>query len=244
MEEQPQKPITLLTEAYKMGEEIILKNEFITRELVMWLRLTSRAIGLIYEDNSPIRKTTRNLILNARKEFGTSEFLKAFNLVKRLYHSITSFSDKTFTKTNELNTTKNIFVIHGRDEMNTLRLTQLLSNDFNLNPILMQNKPGLNKYLIEKFEQTAESCEFCIALFTRDDEVTNHEIPYYQARPNVLFEFGWFLSAIGIQNLLLILEDGVKLHSDYDGVSRVQFRENVINSYREIQNELGGLGVI
>ena len=68
--------------------------------------------------------------------------------------------------------TKNVFVIHGRDEVNQLRLSKLLREDFNLSPVVLLDKPGRSAPTIEKFEQHAKTCGYAIALFTADDKVT------------------------------------------------------------------------
>jgi hypothetical protein len=68
--------------------------------------------------------------------------------------------------------TKNIFIIHGRDEINQLRLSKLIREDFKLSPVVLLDKPGRSAPTIEKFEQHAQTCSYAIALFTADDNVT------------------------------------------------------------------------
>jgi predicted nucleotide-binding protein len=54
--------------------------------------------------------------------------------------------------------TKNIFVIHGRDEVNQLRLSKLIREDFKLGSVVLLDKPGRSAPTIEKFEQHAQTC--------------------------------------------------------------------------------------
>ena len=132
----------------------------------------------------------------------------------------------------------NVFIIHGHDEVNTLRLRVLVQDFFGLNPVLMMNKPGMSRALLEKFEQSASACALAFAIITPDDEIINHGQNYYQARPNVIFEAGWFVGRLGIPRVCLLLKDGATVQSDIDGISRIHFRENVEEKVQAIQREL------
>jgi len=135
--------------------------------------------------------------------------------------------------------TTNIFVIHGRDEMNQLRLSKLLREDFKLLPIVLLDKPGRSAPTIEKFEQHAQTCSYAIALFTADDKVTTKAgEEYWQPRPNVIFETGWFVGRLGKERVLILLQEGVKIYSDFDGVNRIHFRSDVEDKFRAIRTEL------
>jgi predicted nucleotide-binding protein len=50
----------------------------------------------------------------------------------------------------------------------------------------------MSRPLTEKFEDEAQTCSFAFAIFTPDDEVVKPDKPYKQARPNVIYEVGWF----------------------------------------------------
>lgn len=135
--------------------------------------------------------------------------------------------------------TKKVFIIHGHDELNLLRLSQLIKDDFRLTPEVLLDKPGQSATTIDKFEQYAECCSYAIALFTPDDKVgTQSGQEYCQARPNVIFETGWFVGRLGKGRVLILLQDGVKIYSDFDGVNRIQFSGNVRDKFRDIQAEL------
>jgi predicted nucleotide-binding protein len=133
---------------------------------------------------------------------------------------------------------KNVFIIHGHDEVNTLRLRVLLQEHFRLNPVVMMGKPGMSRALLDKFEQTASACTLAFALITPDDKIDNHGPSYYQARPNVIFEAGWFVGRLGIPRVCLLLKDGATVQSDLDGISRIHFHDNIEEKVLEIQREL------
>lgn len=135
----------------------------------------------------------------------------------------------------------NVFIIHGHDEVNKLRLRVLLQDYFGLSPVLMMSKPGMSRALLEKFEHSASACALAFAIITPDDEIINHGQTYYQARPNVIFEAGWFVGRLGIPRVCLLLKDGATVQSDIDGISRIHFRENIEEKVLEIQRELDAI---
>jgi predicted nucleotide-binding protein len=107
-----------------------------------------------------------------------------------------------------------------------------------LNPIAMLSKPGMSRPLIEKFEDEAQTCSFAFGLFTPDDEIVNAANHYKQARPNVIYEVGWFIGRLGKHRVALLLKEGTRHHSDLDGVSRISFSENIEEKFLDIQKEL------
>lgn len=141
--------------------------------------------------------------------------------------------------------TNDVFVIHGRDETNQLRLSKLIREDFKLTPIVLLDKPGRSAPTIDKFEHHAQTCSYAVALFTSDDRViTKRGEEYWQPRPNVIFETGWFVGRLGKERVLILLQEGVKIYSDFDGVNRIQFRDDVEDKFRAIRAELKASGLI
>jgi predicted nucleotide-binding protein len=138
---------------------------------------------------------------------------------------------------------RNVFIIHGHDEMNSLRLQVLLRDHFGLNPVVMRKEPGMSRALLTKFEDVASFCSMAFALMTPDDQITNATDVYLQARPNVIFEAGWFVGRLGIHRVCLLLKEGTEVHSDIDGISRVVFRDNVEEKVIDIQRELAAVGL-
>jgi hypothetical protein len=97
-----------------------------------------------------------------------------------------------------------VFLIHGHDDANLLRLQRLLSTRWKIPPVVLREEAGRGRTLIEKFEQEAEEATFAIALLTPDDMVQMAERNYLQPRPNVVFELGWFCGRLGRDNTLIL----------------------------------------
>ena len=132
---------------------------------------------------------------------------------------------------------KSVFIIHGHDENNTLKLHSLLKERWNLDPILLKDKPGKGRTIIEKFEEEAKKLRYAFAILTPDDVVMGDD-GYRQSRPNVFFELGWFYGQIGRENVCILFKKGTKIHSDLDGISLVQFDRDIPDKILEVESEL------
>jgi predicted nucleotide-binding protein len=131
-----------------------------------------------------------------------------------------------------------VFIVHGRDELNLLRLKELIRDRWRLEPIVLAAKPGKGRTLIEKFEDEAQRAAFAFVLLTPDDVVETESGSYAQPRPNVVFELGWFYGRLSRSRVCILFKKGTRIHSDLDGISRVQFAESVDEAVDEIEREL------
>lgn len=140
---------------------------------------------------------------------------------------------------------RNVFVIHGRDEAKWRELKDILTSRFGLNPIILQEQPDIGApTLIEKFEHYAKQCSYAIAVFTPDDQVTSSGETYVQARPNVIYELGWFCGKLGRNRVMLLLKEGTSVFSDFGGIVQKRFRANVVEKAEEIRRDLVAAGIL
>jgi len=126
---------------------------------------------------------------------------------------------------------KDVFVVHGHNHGVKETVARLLTK-LGLNPIILHEQPDQGRTLIEKFEQHAD-VSFAIAVFSGDDLGTSkqdispnrrmEEVVRPRARQNVVFEFGYFVGALGRKNVVAIVESGVETMSDYAGVLYIPF---------------------
>lgn len=134
---------------------------------------------------------------------------------------------------------KNIFIIHGHDTKSLLELETILRRDFGLNPFVLKDLPTIGSLtIIEKFEHYAQKCSFAIALFTPDDVIEKDGIKYLQARPNVIYELGWFCGKLSRKNVILILKEGTDIFSDFQGIVQIRFKNEIVEKYRDLMQEL------
>jgi hypothetical protein len=211
------------------------------------LEWVAKLLGLlrpIYGRKSPLILTLEELRKQiSKRPLPSEEFASKVDQVEHFLFSLgapaASGSFVVASHTSQIPATKDVFIIHGRDETNQLRLSKLIREDFNLTPVVLLDKPGRSAPTIDKFEHHAKTCSYAIALFTADDKVTTKSSEeYWQPRPNVIFETGWFVGRLGKERVLILLQEGVKIYSDFDGVNRIQFREDIDDKFRAIRAEL------
>lgn len=139
----------------------------------------------------------------------------------------------------------NIFIIHGRDEAKWRELKDILKSEFRLSPIVLAEQPDAGcQTVIEKFELYAQTCSYAIAVFTPDDEVTSEGNTYLQARPNVIYELGWFCGRSGRSGAMLLLKEGTTLFSDFGGIIQKRFAQNISEKLVEIRRDLVASGIL
>ena len=140
-----------------------------------------------------------------------------------------------------------VFIIHGHAEDKWRELHDLLVEKLGLagRVIVLKEEAGQSKTVIEKFEEYANQSCYAFALVTPDDLVQQGKQTYGQARPNVLFEIGWFFGRYGSRRLC-ILKKGkdTLLPSDLNGVLTLEFTVSIEEKFLRLQQELKAAGVI
>jgi predicted nucleotide-binding protein len=160
---------------------------------------------------------------------------------KELNDIITEKEETTMIDNNK------VFIIHGDNKHHWLELKNILENRTNLTCIELSEMPGGSLTLIDKFEKYAEECAIAIAILSAEDRIVkSEEKEYSQARPNVLFELGWFYHKLGKERILILYEDidGNIIPSDLSGMQYLPFKGNVSDAYYNLENELRALGIL
>lgn len=133
---------------------------------------------------------------------------------------------------------RNVFIIHGHDEVRLAELEGILRDDFKLNPYILKKLPNIGSTtIIEKFEFYAPQCSMAIALFTPDDIIEKDGQKYLQARPNVIYELGWFCAKLTRKNVLMLLKEGTDIFSDFQGILQIRFNSEISEKYRDLMLE-------
>ena len=125
-------------------------------------------------------------------------------------------------------TPRSIFIVHGHDEaaLNSIRV--YVFRETGIMPVSLAEEAGLGRTIIEKFETHGSQASYVIVLLTPDDvgqTVGEHDAgvnPNPRARQNVVLELGYFIGAIGRENIVVIDAD-VERPSDLAGLSYVQY---------------------
>jgi predicted nucleotide-binding protein len=122
---------------------------------------------------------------------------------------------------------KQIFVIHGRDEGLRAQVARLLER-LGLEAIILQEQADRGRTIIEKFEAHAFQVGYAVSLLTPDDygkgpDETDWPTAPNRSRQNVILELGYFMGAIGRDNVAALHQRGTELPSDIHGVLYIPF---------------------
>ena len=136
-----------------------------------------------------------------------------------------------------------VFIVHGHNTSILQELRQIL-RDYNIEPVILKEMPDSGKTLIEKFENYARLSGFAFVIITPDDFVENNGKKYFQGRPNVLFELGWFCGRFGRDRIRILRKKSTEIPSDLSGILTIDFSENLEEVFRKIGKELEDSGII
>jgi len=123
-----------------------------------------------------------------------------------------------------------------------------LKNKYGVKPVVLYESPDKGETVIEKFESCARFSCFVFVIITPDDFVKNKGKTYYQGRPNVLFELGWFCGRFGRDKVRILKRESVKkkieMPSDLNGIITLDFNKKREEVSKEIGKDLEHNGII
>ena len=125
-----------------------------------------------------------------------------------------------------------------------MELEKFLKTELHIETVILKDEPEKGRTVIEKFEAIARTCGFAFALFTPDDFVQKDGKKYSQARPNALFELGWFCGFLRRDRTCILLQTDTKLPSDLEGLSTINFAKRVEEASERINKEVKAAGLI
>ncbi|NQT56941.1 MAG: nucleotide-binding protein [Desulfobacteraceae bacterium] len=142
-----------------------------------------------------------------------------------------------------------VFVVHGHDEKAKQSLEIFLS-EVGLDPIVLHRKADEGQTIIEKFEKHSD-VGFAFILLTPDEVAylkAEESLPEdkrnkeYRARPNVIFEFGYFVGKLGRSRVCCLHTGGVALPSDVAGMVYKSYSSSVEEAAYSIIKDLKACG--
>ena len=139
--------------------------------------------------------------------------------INEYWEDETEMSQSSESHKSEQITTKEVFVVHGRDEGACEKIARFLER-LELKPVVLHEQPNEGRTIIEKFEDYTD-VRFAVVLLTPDDigrlqDGAGEFRP--RARQNVIFEFGYFIGKLGREHVCALVQGDLERPSDYDGV--------------------------
>jgi len=188
-----------------------------------------------------------SLVHENLKQIGLSDknVLKFINKARKIRDSKPieiDESNKTKAISNSIVNLKNVFIVHGHDNTARLELNNIIKDDFQLNPIVLQDEPNTSiETIISKFERLASICSSAIILFTPDDESNGK----FRARQNVILELGYFLGKFqdfDERKLVIIKQKNIEIPSDISGVLYLEYDKSVKEIYYNLNKQFQAWG--
>jgi predicted nucleotide-binding protein len=130
--------------------------------------------------------------------------------------------------------TKKVFVVLGRDEIAKTNLEVFL-HEVGLEPIVLHRQADEGMTIIEKFEKhsdvgyafillTPDEVAYLAAEESKPDAERTKE---FRARPNVIFEFGYFVGKLGRSRVCCLYTGTVSLPSDVSGMIYKRYEKSI-----------------
>lgn len=130
------------------------------------------------------------------------------------------------------------------------KVRSYLENDFDITVWHNDwNIPGapafvINKSFLHDLLKASLQYDFGLMLGTSDDQVVKDGKVVMQPRDNVLFEFGLFLGRMGTSRCALLVEKGIHVPTDLEGVTQAQFEKgdtpSLLREVRKIRDTFLG----
>ncbi len=122
-------------------------------------------------------------------------------------------------KNNKGQVSKDVFIVHGHDEMAKLRVQNFL-HKLGLTPIVLHEQLNQGRTIIEKLERESKRARFAIVLLSPDDKgcVASESDLKPRTRQNIIFEWGLFVGLLGREKVCALRVGSVEMPSDMHGV--------------------------
>lgn len=142
-----------------------------------------------------------------------------------------------------------VFIVHGHDEKAKNELAIFLK-EIGLEPVVLHRQADEGQTIIEKFEKHSD-VGYAFVLLTPDEmayTVDQSDLSESErnieprARPNVIFEFGYFVGKLGRKRVCCLYKGSVKLPSDINGLLYKPFTQSIEESGYGIIKELKAAG--
>jgi predicted nucleotide-binding protein len=211
-------------------------------EWLAWKTRASNTLHAMLEDNSaPVALLTRALEIKTKGFLEVTFLNQKALMLSAVEQTIKVLQDDVFGETKRPKAfassgalSNRVFVVHGHDQATKTELEVFLTG-LGIEPVVLHRQPDLGRTLIEKFEHHSD-VGFAFILFTPDDiayKADEEMLPderrkkEFRARPNVTFEFGYFVGKLGRRRVCCLIRGDVARPSDIDGLVYKPITESI-----------------
>lgn len=247
----------LITEGYRFTDKVTKTDWFsniksVTPEWTIWLsRVEALAIETFGDQSTYARMLSKNYTNLIGGYYTRFDFVKSYILtVLQECLSTLEKGDISLVVSNKVpRNPKKIFIVHGHDENAKIEL-EIFLHELGLEPIVLHRLPDTGYTIIEKFEAYSD-VGYAFILLTPDEVAylaSQEKVPDSErkketrARPNVIFEWGYFVGKLGRRNVCCLYRGDVALPSDLHGLIYKKFDKSIEEIGYTIIKELKAAG--
>ena len=156
---------------------------------------------------------------------------------------------KVKSESNSPSISNKIFIVHGHDQGLKTDVERFV-HEIGLVPVVLHRETDQGATIIEKFEKHSDVGYAFVLLtpdeisFTVDQEniQDNERTKEYRARPNVIFEFGYFVGKLGRNKVCCLYKGETTLPSDLSGLIYKKVEDSIDSQAYSIIKELKAVG--
>jgi len=226
-------------------------------EWLLWKNSVFSRINQVVSEGSPAVKLAKIGLELETKGYYSDHFEQAKgSLLRALEIAIEALKDDKFNEIQRAvseHTSKSlsnkIFIVHGHDNAFKTEVETFI-HQIGLEPVVLHRQPDQGKTIIEKFEKHSD-VGYAIILLTEDEiaytidqdsQPDDKRKKEKRARPNVIFEFGYFVGKLGRGRVCCLHKGDVTLPSDVSGIIYKKIEGSLDNQAYSIIKELKSAG--
>lgn len=227
-----------------------------TPKWLAWEALCTDIIKKEFGAGSPQHIAIKAAIAMEALEWGLARFEeRKKHIIDTLNSSISIINEDTF---NELLPNKNraartfsnkVFIVHGHDDAAKSAL-EIFLKEIGLDPVVLHRQADEGLTIIEKFEKhsnvgyafillTPDECAYLASEADLKEEDRKTES---RARPNVIFEFGYFVGSLGRNKVCCLHTGDVSLPGDVSGMIYKGYNNSIEEVAYSITKDLKAAG--
>ena len=228
-----------------------------TPEWLAWKTRVFNVAETFGSDRSPAFQLAQTARAVSTAGYYAVNFERAHaSLLKALQLLLQSLEEDTFSEVRQPHSTSaspalsnRVFVVHGHDGGLKSDVERFLL-PIGLEPIVLHRQPDEGQTIIEKFERHSDVGYAFILLtpdeiaYTADQEALPEakRAKENRARPNVIFEFGYFVGRLGRRRVCCVYKGNVVLPSDIAGLVYKRAEPSLDSQAYSIIQELKAAG--
>jgi len=220
------------------------------------IRVKNIVLSLVSE-NSPAMKLVNDGIGSRTEGNGPDKFdIAKSNLLKALETVAATIENDVYgelkkerSSPKSVSLSNKVFIVHGHDQGLKTDVERFV-REIGLTPIVLHREADQGATIIEKFEKHSD-VGYAFILLTPDEisytvdqakiKDTERKVEY-RARPNVIFEFGYFVGKLGRSRVCCLHKGKVVIPSDLDGLVYKKIDNSIDSEAYSIIKELKAAG--